>query len=87
MTLVFQIVIHRQNLFNKYFGYQSTTQLIAVKTPVDTMPVKLSTSHDVNLYHIKAENILLRGKIRILSVAIKPVTVIHNFLLICIGEM
>ena len=39
MTLAFQIVIHRQNLFNKYFGYQSTTQLITVKTPVDTMPV------------------------------------------------
>ena len=49
------------------------------------MPVKLSTSHDVNLYHIKAENILLCGKIRILPVAIQPVTVIHNFSLICIA--
>ena len=49
------------------------------------MPVELSTSHDVNLYHIKAENNLLCGKIRILYVAIKPVPVIHNFSLICIG--
>ena len=43
----------------------------------------LSTSHDVNFYNIKAENILLCGKI--LSVAIQPVTVIHNFPLNCIG--
>ena len=50
------------------------------------MPVKLSASHDVNLQTvIKAENILLWVKIRILSVAIKPVTVIHNFPLIRIG--
>ena len=51
------------------------------------MPVKLSASHDVNLYHIKAEHILLCGKIRILSVAIQPVAVIHNFPLIFIGEV
>ena len=45
------------------------------------------TSHCVNLYHIKAEYILLCGEIRILSVAIQPVTVMHNFPLICIGEV
>ena len=39
MTLVFQIVIHCQNLFNKYFGYQSTT--------VDT----IDNSQDASRHH------------------------------------
>ena len=33
------MVVYRQNLYNKYFGHQGTTQKIPAKTQEYTMPV------------------------------------------------